>query len=399
MSGITRLDGGAELTLDQALDWFAGPVHAAFADTTIALGQEISRVLLADAALGRQADVVALAYFLRPAQTRRLIAHLRQGLAPACVAVPRGRCLVFTPGNVDTMFVYSWWLPLLAGNRVAVRLPGRRSALTESLLALLVEVLGQSDFATQAEASRFLSWPHDDGITARLSSACDVRIIWGGDRAVAAIRAYPTALAGIDISFPDRASLAAFDAGAYLALDQAGRDDLARRFAADLSAFDQMACSSPRVLAWCGAQGAAAAADFRPRLGGAMPPASPSVAMTKLVSAALAALDGDMARLHGFGSALLVAEGAAVAPEHCGGGLLSEWRLESLDDLAGRLSRRHQTLVHFGFDRASLARLVERLNGRALDRLVPVGKALDFTSVWDGQDLLRETIRLVWIEE
>ncbi|MBR9971353.1 acyl-CoA reductase [Magnetospirillum sulfuroxidans] len=400
MSAVTRLDGpGGTIELTELEHWFAGPAHACFAETTVALGQEISRSLLADADLGRRAEVVALAFFLRQSHSRRLIAQIGHGLPDRCLAVPRGRCLVFAPGNVDTMFVYSWWLALLAGNRVAVRLTGQRSALTDSIVAVLARVLAQPAFAVHAAATRLLSWPHDDAAGAALSGLCDLRVIWGGDASIAAIRSHALGPAATEVTFPDRRSLAVFAASAYLSLEPTARDRLIRGFAADLSAFDQMACSSPRLLVWCGPDAEPAAADFRPRLGAVLAQSEPAIAMRKLVNAARAVLDGPEAVVHRFDAGLLVLKADGAEPDHCGGGMLAEWRIDGLEHLADLLDRRYQTLVHFGFDGDSLRQLARRLNGRALDRMMPVGKALEFASVWDGHDLLRAALRLVWIEE
>lgn len=400
MSVIRRLDGpGGMLDLAALEQWFGGFAHPPFADTTVALGQEISRCLLADTDLGRQAEVVALAFFLRQSQSRRLIVQAEHGLPGQCLAVPRGHCLVFAPGNVDTMFMYSWWLALLAGNRVVVRLSGTRSALTDKIIAVLVRVLASEHFSVQRDATRLLSWSHDDAAGVALSRWCDLRVIWGGDASVAAIRAYPLGPAATEVTFPDRRSLAVFAAPAYLSLEPAARDRLVDGFAADLSAFDQMACSSPRLLVWCGPGAKQAAADFRPRLGGLLAQSDPAVAMRKLVHAACAVLDGPEAVVHRFDAGLLVLEADGVEPEHCGGGVLAEWLIDSLEQLADRLDRRYQTLVHFGFAGDDLRHLAHRLNGRALDRMVPVGKAVEFAPVWDGHDLLRAATRLVWIEE
>jgi len=38
------------------------------------------------------------------------------------------------------------------------------------------------------------------------------------------------------------------------------------------------------------------------------------------------------------------------------------------------------------------------LNGRGIDRIVPLGKALTFNRYWDGYDLLAEMIRHVYVE-
>jgi hypothetical protein len=77
-------------------------------------------------------------------------------------------------------------------------------------------------------------------------------------------------------------------------------------------------------------------------------------------------------------------EGKAL---HCGNGLFLEQRLDALEELACQLSDKEQTLAVHGFTRAEILLLVNALPARSLDRIVPMGDALDFAPVWDGTDL------------
>ena len=81
---------------------------------------------------------------------------------------------------------------------------------------------------------------------------CDARVLWGGNEAIAALRALPLAPTATELVFPDRFSLAAMSAEAVLALDDAGLDRLRERFYRDVVPFGGQACSSPRILAWIG---------------------------------------------------------------------------------------------------------------------------------------------------
>jgi hypothetical protein len=49
----------------------------------------------------------------------------------------------------------------------------------------------------------------------------------------------------------------------------------------------------------------------------------------------------------------------------------------------------------FGFDTETMMEFALSLNGRGIDRLVPLGNALDFSSIWDGKDLPMEMLRLI----
>ena len=55
-------------------------------------------------------------------------------------------------------------------------------------------------------------------------------------------------------------------------------------------------------------------------------------------------------------------------------------------------------MSYFGFRTAELRDLGQRLNGRGVDRFVPIGQALTFNRFWDRMDLLQELTRRVYIE-
>ncbi len=52
----------------------------------------------------------------------------------------------------------------------------------------------------------------------------------------------------------------------------------------------------------------------------------------------------------------------------------------------------------FGFERSELREFARQLPNRAIDRIVALGKSLNFSQVWDGVDLLRVYSRQVEID-
>ncbi len=85
--------------------------------------------------------------------------------------------------------------------------------------------------------------------------------------------------------------------------------------------------------------------------------------------------------------------------ENCGGGLFFEIVSDDIEgDLKALVGPRDQTATFFGLAQDELTTLARRLNGRGLDRIVPVGRALAFDSTWDGADLLVEFSRRVVVD-
>src|SRR5690606_19668888 len=97
---------------------------------------------------------------------------------------PRGLVFHVPPGNVDTMFVYSWLLGLLCGNRNVIRLSRNRDEPVEILCRVAGAALSEAAPALRA-GNAVISYGHEAEINAALSAACDTRVVWGGDATVA----------------------------------------------------------------------------------------------------------------------------------------------------------------------------------------------------------------------
>src|ERR1700676_748719 len=117
---------------------------------------------------------------------------------------PEGLLFHIAPGNADTVFVYSWALAALAalaGNRNAVRVSERGGAATEAVLSALAQSLDQAD-PVVAGTQRIVSYDHlDEAATAELSAACDLRVLWGSDKAITDIRRSPLAATAIGAGY------------------------------------------------------------------------------------------------------------------------------------------------------------------------------------------------------
>ncbi len=380
-------------------------VCSPFASNRLAVLEDVSRRILRHARLRRDPAGAALGFWLRRAHLAELRLDFQQdGRASRCV-VPAGLVLHIAPANVDTMFVFSWALSFLAGNANVVRLTSRSSPLMEDLIDCLDEA-----FAGAPEASAgnlFVSYGHDDATTAMLSEACDTRIIWGGDETVRRLRRVPLNPAAADRAFASKRSLSVIDSAAWLNCDAAARDALAGKMAVDIAPFGQLACSSPHVVYWIGGIEDAAGArdDFFNRLQPAMSDrlgrADLGWATRRLNHAFAAAARGQASGfVHQPHITTVFASdvGTAEPGDVCGAGLLTHARVSTLAEVARQLRTDHQTITYFGLSPAELAQFAPLAGRQGVDRIVPIGRALDFGAVWDGYNLWNDLTRLVDIQ-
>lgn len=350
-------------------------------------------------------EIEALAFWSRRSEVARLEEAFRRLEDDRTLLVPRGTVFHVPPANVDTLFVYSWLMATVTGNRNVVRLSSRATDQSTLMLDVIARVLDAHD--TVRAATSMVTYGHQREITDELSGACDVRVIWGGDATVRSVRNSPLPAHAVDVTFPDRFSFAVIRAEAYVALEPEDRDRLVKQFFNDAYGFDQLGCSSPRLLVWVGSEDecASSARHFFARLhqtirsnGYAVDTAA---ALAKFGYSVRAMIDQPVTSYASYGNALTVlpvADFPAVRGEFCGAGLFFQLAARSLDELTVHIERRDQTLAQYGFAQEDLRRFATSLNGRGIDRVVPIGDALTFNRVWDGNDLLQVFTRRVTID-
>ena len=383
------------------------PVVAPFSDEVVELCAAISRELFRSSGTETIPEVQALAFFMRRAELKRLKDGYEHIARAEARSVPLGRVFQVPPSNVGTIFMYSWLFAALTGNSNIVRL-STNAVLADPMCAVINRVLRSDEFEALRPQTTIVRYGHEREATAALSALADARVIWGGDDAINLIREVPLPPHATELTFPDRASLSVIDATSYLALSASGQEKLVAAFYNDAYWFDQMGCSSPRLVAWRGDHSSfeEASQAFFGQLAEHVVEKQYRVdtgnALAKLQQGSEAILERAVNRYRSYGNELVVATLERLAqplPDHPGGGFFYEARIDELADLADVVERRNQTLGHFGFRIDELRQLVDVLNGRGLERLVPIGQALQFDRYWDGYDLLRAFSRVVYVSD
>ncbi|WP_433373646.1 acyl-CoA reductase [Actinoplanes sp. CA-142083] len=361
---------------------------------------KVARKLLAPAVARRHPELGSLGFFMRPAELHRAVSRMQREDA---IVFPRGNVFHVPPANVDTIFVYSWALSALAGNHNVVRISERSANAADTILDALNEVLADAD-PVIGRTQRMVTYGRDDAVTAALSQWCDLRVIWGGDAAVEAIRKHPLRPSARDLTFPDRTSWAAVSAAGWRAADPAARRDAVVGFSNDAYWFDQAACSSPRTVFLVGEETADVRAEFVELLLEVVDQrgwqVDAAMAVEKRVNAYGMAATGAISSMDFPANSVTAMSLAAVpdAPRRwIGAGAFPFAEVGSLLDLVPAMNRQDQTFSHFGFSPAELRAFAMELGGRGVDRIVPFGQALTFSAIWDGYDLPREFTRLTTV--
>lgn len=368
-----------------------------FDESVVEFLGELSAELLKSPIVRRHPDLSAFAFYVRKAN----LARLQGTMNPGGGRLGRGLCFHIAPANIPVNFAFSWVFSLLAGNANVVRLPSRDFPQVDALLEVVDGALGRHPALRERNA--FVKYPRTDvETTAMYSAMADCRMIWGGDRTIAAIRAMPTMPRCVDVCFADRYSVALIDGAAVLAADDARIARLAEDFYNDTYLMDQNACSSPQVILW-----ESDSPSARERFWTAVE----AVAKRKYVLQDAVAVDkytmlceeaaGSLAtgRVTRAGNLLYRVELEALPKDvfaHRGrGGLFFEHSLKSREGLFEVVTEKFQTVTQFGIDALALRDEIVSHGLRGIDRIVPIGQAMDIGAVWDGYNLVETLSRTV----
>lgn len=353
----------------------------------------------------RYPELVALGFWFRKARIHDMQVAWERKTKESLVK-PRGNVFHVAPSNVDTIFVYSWMLSLLAGNRNIIRVSSKEQTQTSELLSVVIQVLAQPEHRAIAERTVIMTYAHDDQITAFLSQQCHTRVIWGGDTTVQAVRKIPLAPVANELVFPDRFSLAVFQANSVLEASKEEKQQLWEDFFNDAFWFDQMACSSPRLVLWTGENRVVKLAQkvfwdgFEQLLKSKNGELMAATQVQKLTTSLWLAAEQFTSAINwntNYTRLSFHEFPKEVRERHCGAGLFYEYSVPTLADICPLLVDKDQTLVYFGYSKNELYTFVEELSTRGIDRIVPVGQALNFDEIWDGQNFLTSFTREVVI--
>ena len=312
-----------------------------------------------------------------------------------------GKGVVFhsTPSNVPVNFAFSFAAGLLAGNANIVRLPGKPFEQVEIISAAVRGLLAEKH-ENLAPYIAFVKFPPVKAIADFFSGMCNVRVIWGGDRTVAELRQSPIPARTTEITFADRHSIAVIRTDAYLAAER--KDTVIRNFWNDTYYSDQNACTSPRIVFWIGEKKEEAKEDFWRRVHGmaakeyTLAPVQ-SVGKLNALYAVAAVRKVKQVKTDDMLVTRVIPEeaDASLMDFKYNSGFFFEKDIDDLSEIAGVCDLRCQTLTYFGVEQADFRKFLEETRPTGIDRIVPMGKSMDFALVWDGYDLIRQMSRRV----
>lgn len=370
-----------------------------YGDEACAFLSDLSRAIMQNQEAKGYPDVISFGYWCRKGNVQKKRDEFLQSRKHS-LRVGRGMAFHIAPSNVPVNFAFSYAFGLLAGNANVVRVPSKPFPQVKIILDSLRKTL--EDHPAIAARSAFVSYPSSGSATKIFSAHADVRIVWGGDNTIETVRAFLCKPRSKDIVFSDRYSLALINGSELESVTDEQMVLLARRFYNDTYLMDQNACSSPHLVLWENATEAT-----KDRFWGAVRSYAeseyllqPAIVMDKYVKLCEDVLDGitDGSNVAFDGLVTVVELGSlpgSIEDIRGKGGYFYQIDDIGFDDLASCLTEKTQTLVYFGYDAEKLGKAVVLAGMHGIDRIVPIGSAMDIDVIWDGYDLIGEMSRII----
>jgi hypothetical protein len=360
----------------------------------------LSRELLKDQDIREFPDVATFAFFCRKANLLKL---KKDYTDQEIIRLGRGIVFHIAPSNVPVNFAYSLASGLLSGNVNVVKLPSKDFKQIDLICKIISEISLKKEFENIAKQIVLVKYDKNSANTDTFSSICDARVIWGGDNTINHVRESVTPSKAFDITFVDRYSFCVINANEYIL--EENKEQITQGFYNDTYLFDQNACTAPHMVIWTGSNDNVKKSkiifwnliqDLVVKKYENIPSV---VAVNKLTAFYSQAFDMDDIKIdksddNSLWRIQLTKLSKEVEEYKCTNGYFSECSIDSLSELNQIVTRKHQTMSYYGFKKIELAKFVRESKLTGIDRIVPIGRTLDFSLIWDGYDLIRSLSRV-----
>ena len=369
------------------------PCRKIFDDVVVSFLDKVAHVILSDSKNRSYSDVIAWAFWIRKSS---ILSEKKRYEGKLDSKLGRGIAFHIAPSNVPVNFAVSLVSSLLAGNVSIVRVSSKDFVQVKIICEALSSVLKQEEFRELSPYIIIIRYERDNEISSILSSACDLRVVWGGNKTVSEFRSFSLRPRAVEMTFPDRHSFVIIDADAYLKKDP---KKIAELFYIDTFFTDQNACSSPRAVIWFGQnveKGRTIFWNCIRKLVDEKYSMEPILAVDKLNSFCDLVLSEEssnfVVKRDGDDNRIVRVEVKSIKGDlmsyKMGGGYFFEYVTDSLEDVIPLCSKECQTVSYLGVDPERIKSLVLNYGLYGVDRIVPIGHTMDLEFYWDGYDMI-----------
>lgn len=383
-------------------------------EAIILILDKYSRKISLDSNLLSVEGAAFFSFFLRKSNVEKLIQNsigdksylnkfIHKGNGKFVKAQSRGIACHWIAGNIPTLAFYSLFQSVIAKNSNIVRVPRNSVNLVLSLLAQLddIEVEFNSKVYNSKDILKNISLIFFDSnnelLNKNMSIIADVRIIWGGEKAVNSINMLRKKTTCKDVVFGPKYSFAVFDKNI---IESSECQKYMDKFVIDVATFNQEACSSPQVLFI--EKSSIPLKNTVEKLAKAfekLDKRHPNIINESTAAQIInirgiygLSLDKNLCCSKDLGYTILINDELALE-NPVGGRCLFIKEIDSIFDVEDLITRRIQTIGIACTDKDKIIKFADRVTNLGVDRIVNVGLMNIYDYPWDGFFMINELIR------
>lgn len=369
-------------------------------DLTLRFLNDLSKSILRDSFFKAEPSFVALGFWLRKTNIKRILNENSYVTnTDNFVAKPIGKVFHLCPSNVDTMFIYSLVLALLAGNKNVVRISSKlENEFIFRLFDLFNNLLKKEGYKTLIDYINVVAYQRSDKLNEEISLAVNGRIIWGGDDTVNQFKKYATKPKVKDLFFTDKVSLSIINIDDEEQFNQ-DFEGLIKNLYNDIYTFNQKGCSSPHSLFIVSntvnkQQALQKIYDKLSEMAGVdYEEDISSIASLKLNQGVVDIIEDKVVEtINSSNYITFLKLNSNEVPHSCGAGYLYYQFAKTLNEVKPYINNKTQTITSWGLSKSNIQEFLNTLDVETVDRVVPLGKALDFDYIWDGYNIFMEML-------
>lgn len=341
-------------------------------------------------------DVITFAFWCR----KVALMHEKQKYNDGLFRLGKGIAFHSTPSNVPVNFAFSLAAGVLAGNANIIRLPAKKFEQVDIICAAINELL-DGEYLYMKPYLLLVKFPTIKEIMEMFSEVADVRVVWGGDMTISHVRESALKPRANEITFADRQSICVIDADYFL--ESEFKDKIIQDFYNDTYFSDQNACTSPKFIFWKGSRVFEAKKTFWAKVSAKCLKEyhlSAVHAIGKLANFYKAATVLDIKKETEKNNFITRLNVKTLSPQiwkyKYHSGFFFEYNIENLSEILPVCDEKCQTMTYLGIDKKEINEFLA-LKPKGIDRIVPLGKSMDFSLLWDGHDLIGEMSRIITV--
>jgi hypothetical protein len=231
-------------------------------------------------------------------------------------------------------------------------------------------------------------------------------MIWGGDSTIEFYKKINTPVRCLDLVFSDRYSFAIINSKKFQELNIDKKKELAKKFFVDSMLTDQNACNSPHTVFWIGKTKRQIKNVFWTELQNIIKEKykiddiqifdkyntlSTFLATNKFIN-----------NFKNYENYLYLIEvkNNINNIENLRGvnGMFFEIELSNIKSLSKFVSEKCQTITSFGHSNKKIFEIIKKNNLKGIDQICDFGKAMQFSNVWDGYNVIESLTKSINIK-